>query len=73
MKSRLRILMAEQEPPLSQAVLIDRLGLGSHTISRLYNNTFQRIDTETVEKLCDFFECGLAELFELKEQSNENS
>jgi len=71
MKSRLRILMAEQEPPLSQTDLINRLGLGSHTISRLYNNTFQRVDAETVEKLCDFFECGLAELFELKKKNND--
>ena len=63
--------MAEQEPPLSQTDLINRLSLGSHTISRIYNNTFQRIDAETVEKLCDFFGCKLADLFELKEKNND--
>jgi len=58
--------MAEQDPPLSQADLIFHLKLGSHTISKLYNNTFHRVDAETVEKICAFFDCEIADLFELK-------
>lgn len=58
--------MAEQDPPLTQIDLVTRLKLGNHTVSKLYNNTFQRVDAETVEKLCDFFGCEIQDLFELK-------
>jgi putative transcriptional regulator len=73
MRSRLRILMAEYDPPLTQTQLIEQLGLGNHTISKLFNNTFRRVDTDTVEKLCSFFNCGIADLFELKEVPSDSS
>jgi putative transcriptional regulator len=66
MRSRLHILMAEHDPPLTQMALIKRSGLGSHTISRLYNNTFQRVDVDTVDRLCGFFDCDLVDLFEME-------
>ena len=69
MHCRLRVLMAEQDPPLTQTDLVQRLKLGSHTVSKLYNSTFRRVDAETVEKLCDFFECGIQELFELRDSA----
>lgn len=67
MHCRLRVLMAEQDPPLTQTDLVQQLGLGTHTVSKLYNSTFRRVDAETVEKICDFFGCGIQDLFELKE------
>ena len=59
---RLRILMAEQEPPLNQTQLVKATGLGNHTVSKLYNNTFTRIDKNTVETLLNYFECKLVDL-----------
>jgi transcriptional regulator with XRE-family HTH domain len=64
--------MAEQEPPLTQRALISKLGLASHTISKLYGNKFKRVDRETIEKLCDFFNCpleGEKGLFQMRETS----
>ena len=64
---RLRVLMAEHEPPLNQTQLIEQTGLGSHTVSKLFNNTFTRVDKSTIETLINFFDCGLADLFVEKE------
>lgn len=70
MYCRLRILMAEQEPPLTQRTLKEKLGMSSLTISKLYGNKAKRIDFETIEKLCNYFNCpleGEKGLFILKE------
>ncbi|MEL7078653.1 MAG: helix-turn-helix transcriptional regulator [Cyanobacteria bacterium J06582_2] len=70
MYCRLRVLMAEQEPPLTQRVLMAKLSLSSHTISRLYGNKFKRVDREVIEKLCNFFDCPLEGdkgLFQMRE------
>ena len=75
MYCRLRILMAEQEPPLTQRALIAKLGLASHTISKLYGNRFKRVDKETIEKLCDFFDCpleGEKGLFQMRDSTPES-
>jgi putative transcriptional regulator len=58
--------MAEQDPPLTQKELAKELSLGPNTVNKLYNNSFKRIDTETIEKLCHFFSCEINEFFELK-------
>jgi putative transcriptional regulator len=69
-RCKLAVLMAQQDPPLTQKKLAEELGLGSHTVHRLYTNDFTRIDTQTIEKLCGYFRCGLSDLFELKEISD---
>ncbi len=66
MKCRLRVLMAERE--ITQAKLRESIGLGSHTISKLYNNRFDRVDRETVEKLCEYFNVEVGELFVLRDE-----
>lgn len=67
MKCRLRVLMAERE--MTQGQLREALGLGTHTVSKLYNNRFDRVDRETIEKLCDYFEVEIGELFVLKDEA----
>ncbi|XGB43223.1 MAG: helix-turn-helix transcriptional regulator [Nodosilinea sp. LVE1205-7] len=64
-KCRLRVLMAGHEPPLTQTALTEATGLGSHTISRLVNNRFDRIDRSTIETLVDFFGCEIGDLLTL--------
>jgi putative transcriptional regulator len=58
--------MAERE--ITQTQLRESLGLGSHTISKLYNNRFDRVDRETIEKLCDYFSIEVGDLFVLKDE-----
>jgi DNA-binding Xre family transcriptional regulator len=57
--------MAEKMPPITQKQLIEETGLNSHTIGKLYNNKFSRVDKLTIEKLCSYFNCSLSDLFEL--------
>ncbi|NES00310.1 MAG: helix-turn-helix transcriptional regulator [Symploca sp. SIO1B1] len=66
MSCRLAVLMAEKNPQLTQRQLSRDLGVGVATIGRLHNNKFDRVDKRTIEKLCDYFECGIGDLFILK-------
>lgn len=39
-------------------------GLNRSTVTRLYNETAQRVELDAVEKLCRLFDCEVGELFE---------
>lgn len=39
-------------------------GLNRNTITLLYKETAQRVEFETVDKLCDLFKCKVEDLFE---------
>jgi putative transcriptional regulator len=58
--------MAACEPKLSQNRLAAETGLGITTVNRLFNNSFSRIDTNTVMTLCKYFSCELGDLLILK-------
>lgn len=66
MRCKLRVLMAQQNPPLTQKALMEATGLGSHTVSRLANNSFTQVNRSTVETLVNYFNCDIADLFEVK-------
>ena len=42
-------------------------GINRGTITRLYHERAERIELESVEKLCRYLECRLEDLFELVE------
>lgn len=67
MYCRLAVLMAEKDPKLSQRRLAEDTGLGITTINRLFNNTFDRIDRNTVEVLCNYFGRDIGDLLIMKE------
>jgi putative transcriptional regulator len=39
-------------------------GLNRNTVTLLYKETAQRIDLEAIDKLCELFECEVADLLE---------
>lgn len=39
-------------------------GINRGTITRLYQETAERVDLEVVDKLCQYFSCGIVDLFE---------
>ncbi len=41
------------------------------TITRLYQETAVRIDIDTMDKLCQYFECQVGDLFEFYEATPE--
>lgn len=67
MYCRLAVLMAEKNPQLSQRQLARETNLDITTINRLFTNNFSRVDTKTVEILCDYFQRGVGDLFEVRE------
>jgi len=44
-------------------------GLNRNTITLLYKETAQRIELDVLDKLCEYFECSVAELIEFKPPS----
>ena len=59
---RLSILMGEKRYNIQD--VYDKTGLSRGTISNLYHDKMQRIDFQTLEKLCDLFECSVGDLLE---------
>ena len=39
-------------------------GLSRATVTTLYKETAQKVNLEAVDKLCEFFDCGIGELLE---------
>lgn len=39
-------------------------GLSRATVTLLYKETAQKVDLEALDKLCELFDCGIAELLE---------
>lgn len=64
---RLAVLMAEKDPQLSQRQLAKETGLSPTTVNKLFTNKFERVDTHTVETLCDYFNADIGDLFILRE------
>ena len=46
-------------------------GLHRNTVTLLYNETAARVDLETMEKLCELFECKVEDLFEYQPTKSE--
>ena len=63
---RLEELMKERgltKKKVCSAVDVDRTNF-----NRYYRDEFQRIDANFLLKLCEFFECEVGDLFEIREQ-----
>ena len=60
MKNRLNELMKEHG--LSQEKLAEELGITPGTASRWVRNQVDRYDRETLEKIVDYFDCGIQDI-----------
>lgn len=63
---RLHILMAEKGPgrPYRISEIARISGLQANTVSGIYNNKARRIDTATIDTLCEVLECEPGDLFD---------
>ena len=43
-----------------------KTGLHRNTVTLLYNETAQRVDFETIDRLCRLFNCEVGDLFEFR-------
>ncbi|MEM9451837.1 MAG: helix-turn-helix transcriptional regulator [Cyanobacteria bacterium P01_E01_bin.6] len=74
MMCQLAVLMARKDQKLSQRELARELGCSVTTVNKLYNGRplRSRIDPETVERLCDYFQCEISDLFLMEEVTDED-
>lgn len=61
-KCHLSRLMGERKLKISDVTR--DTGINRGTITRLYHETAARVDLEVVDRLCEYFDCGVGELFE---------
>ena len=64
MKCQLSKLMGQSRYSIQD--VHKKTGLARTTITQLYHDKATRIDFETIEKLCELFNCKINELFELE-------
>ena len=46
-------------------------GVNRGTLTRLYHETYERVDKDVVDALCAYLQCGVADLFEYVPDSAE--
>jgi putative transcriptional regulator len=60
-RNRIRALMGERETKTGQRITAKAIcqvtGITEKTLSRLINNETARVDFETLERLCEYFDC----------------
>lgn len=61
-KCHLSKLMGEKKLKASEVARIT--GLHRNTVTLLYKETATRVDLETIDKLCELFDCVVEDLFE---------
>lgn len=64
----LRIIELLEEHKISKTKICKDLNLQRGNFNRYCRDDFQRIDTNLIIKLCDYFECNIQELLEIKEK-----
>ncbi|MBS4173500.1 helix-turn-helix transcriptional regulator [Bacillus sp. FJAT-49736] len=68
-KSNLHILMGKKKiRSINQ--LAKETGISRPTLTRIYNDESDRIEFETIYKLCQFFDCNVGDLFTIPEKEN---
>lgn len=65
-RSRLSILMGIKRYNIQD--IYEKTGLARSTIANLYHDKTQRIDYDTLEKLCKLFECSVGDILEYVEE-----
>ncbi|MDH4184848.1 MAG: helix-turn-helix transcriptional regulator [Nitrospinota bacterium] len=65
-KCHLAILMAKKKVRIADVAR--DLDIHRNALTLLYNETAKRIDLDLMEKLCEYFDCSVGELFEYQRQ-----
>jgi len=64
-KCHLSRLMGEHKMKIADVAR--ETGLHRNTITLLYNETANRVELETIERLCALFRCQVGDLFEYRQ------
>ncbi len=69
-KCHLSRLMGEKKLKISHVSKETQINRG--TITRLYNESYQRVEKDVVNQLCIFLDCRIEDLFEYIPDDNES-
>ena len=61
---KLSVLMGEKRYRIKD--VHEKTGLARTTISNLYHDKMERVDYETLNKLCELFECCVGDILEYR-------
>ena len=64
--SKLSILMGAKRYNIQD--VYEKTGLARSTIANLYHDKTQRIDYDTLDKLCKLFECNIGDIIEFYDE-----
>ena len=67
----IRILELLEERKISKTKICKDLNLQRGNLNKYCNDKFQRIDAKLIIKLCEYFECEISDLLEIRD-SNSN-
>lgn len=70
-RCRLSTLMGEQK--LRVADVARETGLPRSTVTALYKETAERIDLDSIDRLCEFFECDVGTLLTREPDSSDDN
>jgi len=62
--SRLRVLLAEHG--VSQIDVAQKTGISYTAINRLFHNKARMVSLDTLETLCNYFDCQITDILDLK-------
>ena len=68
-RCKLSALMGENRYNIQD--VFEMTGLSRGTISNLYHDRMQRIDYETLNKLCELFNCSVGDILEFTSEKSE--
>lgn len=57
-----------EERDISRARLCKDLDLQRTNLNRYYRDNFQRVDANLIVRLCEYLNCEVADLFEIREK-----
>lgn len=68
----IRITELLEEKGISKTKIYKELDLQRGNLNKYCRDEFQRIDAKLIIKLCEYFQCGISDLLEIR-SSNDNS
>ena len=67
-KSKISYLRLQKQEKVGHKLSVTKMaeesGLSINVFQRLINNASDRIDFDTIDKLCAYFDCSIGDLFE---------
>ena len=66
----IRIQELAEEKGISKTKLCKDLDMQFRNFNKYYNDKFQRIDANLIIKLCEYFQCGISDLLEIRNIDN---